>query len=102
MALSIATVAVDDLEQFARDNPKLVTLIEDRATKAAEAKFSEMSAKDKCYSLLVLSLIAGVAALYGYFAHDTFLLASVGAFSAPLIGLLTKYCGRLRIAIKSP
>ena len=99
MAASIATVAVDDLETFAKENPRLVAFIEDRATKAAEQKFADMSAKDKCYSLLVLSLIAGAAALYGYFSHDTFLLASVGAFAAPLVGLLSKYCGRLRISV---
>lgn len=95
MSVSISpgevNAAVTDTESFLRAHPEIEAAIEE--------KFRELSAKDKCYSLLVLSLIAGAAALYGYIDHDTFLLASVGAFAAPLVGLLSKYCGRLRISV---
>ena len=101
MAASIATVAIDDLEQFAHDNPKLVALIEDRAEAVAEAKFAEMSAKDRCYSVLILSVGAGIVAIYGFATHDDYLLASVGAFTAPLLGLISRYCGKLKLSVSA-
>lgn len=100
-AASILTTAVYDAEHFAENNPKLARYIDTRAEAVAEAKFAEMSAKDRCYSVLILSVGAGIVAIYGFATHDDYLLASVGAFTAPLLGLISRYCGKLKLSVSA-
>lgn len=99
MSANLETVTTD-LEDFVAKNPALVKYVEVRAEAIAEAKFVEMSAKNKCYSVLGVSIAAGAIAIYAFLNHDTYALAAIGAFSAPLIGLLSKYCGKLQIGVK--
>lgn len=67
-------------------------LSEPQVRAIVQDELATLSKRQKCYLTVGGIAAAAMAALYGLFTHDTFLLAADGAFAAPLLQGFNLFC----------